>query len=447
LPIEFKGEKGMRIKIICPSLFDSNNQLVKLRRASSPPLSILYLAALTPREHDVSLVDEVVQSLDFEEPVDLVAITSATVAVRRAYQIADEFQRRKVRVVMGGIHATSLPNEALEHVDAVVLGEGDEIWPTVVKDAQQGALRRIYHGTRRESLANLPFPRFDLIDKSRYVRLPFRKTPIYPVQTARGCPHLCDFCSVSVFWGRKMRFRPVEDIVAEIRYSQADTIFFTDDNFLAHPRRTRELVEALTPLNIRYICQFDTLAHREPELIRAIARSGCFLAFVGFESIETRILADVNKPFNNPSQYPELIRLLHKNGINIYASFMIGFEHDDFDTARATADFLIDQKVSLASFFRLAPYAGTSLYDRFSQAGFLLDKTWWLRTGEIHSLVRFPEKAYSGEELSSSAMRRFFSLPSILKRFLPLSLFKIPFLGQNLYIHKQLKRFKGATIV
>jgi radical SAM superfamily enzyme YgiQ (UPF0313 family) len=437
----------MRIKIICPTLFDPNNHLVKLRRTSSPPLSILYLAGLTPPEHDVQLVDEVVQSLDFEEPVDLVGITSATVAVRRAYQIADEFRRRNVKVVMGGIHATSLPNEALAHVDTVVMGEGDEIWPTVLKDAQQGSLRRTYQGTPRESLEKLPFPRFDLVDKSKYVRLPFRKTTICPVQTARGCPHHCDFCSVSVFWGRKVRFRPVEDIVAEIRYSQADTIFFTDDNFLAHPRRTRELVEALTPLNIRYICQFDTLAYREPELIRAIARSGCFLAFVGFESLKTRILADVNKPFNNPSQYSELIRLLHKNGINIYASFMIGFEHDDFDTARTTADFLIDQKVSLASFFRLAPYAGTPLYDRLNQDGFLVDKTWWLRTGELNSLVKFPGKPYTAEELSSSAMRRFFSLSSILKRFFPLPLFKIPLLGQNLYIYKQLKRLKGATIV
>jgi radical SAM superfamily enzyme YgiQ (UPF0313 family) len=441
------GEQGMRVKIICPSSYDPNNQLIKLQLASSPPLSILYLAGLTPREHEVSVVDEVVQSVDFEEPVDLVAITSATVAVRRAYQIADEFRRRDVKVVMGGIHATSLPNEALEHVDTVVLGEGDEIWPKVLEAAQQGALRRVYQGTRRESLENLPFPRFDLVDRSRYVRFPFRKTPIFPIQTARGCPHLCDFCSVSVFWGRKLRFRPIKDIVAEIRSSQADTFFFTDDNFIAHPRRTRELVEAITPLNIRYICQIDTLAHREPELIRAIGRSGCFLAFVGFESLKTKDLTEVNKFFTNPSHYPELIRLLHKNGINVYASFMIGFEHDSPDTTLATANFLIDQKVSLASFFRLTPYSGTRLYDRLVRDGSLIDKTWWLRTGEIPSLVKYPGNTYTAEELSSLAMRRFFSLPSILKRFFPLPLFKIPLLGRNLFLRNKLKRFKWVTIV
>ena len=438
----------MRIKIICPTSFDPSNQLIKLRRASLPPLSILYLAGLTPREHDVSVVDESVQPLDFDGPVDLVAITSTTSATKRAYQIADEFRRRNVKVVMGGIHATMLPDEALVHVDAVVLGEAEDVWSKVLTDAQQGALQRTYQGTRRESLENLPFPRFDLVDHSKYLRLPFRKGPIIPVQTARGCPHLCDFCSVSNFWGMKMRFRPVDDVCAEIRYSGADTFLFTDDNFVAHPRRTQELAEALTPLNIRYICQMDSLAYRQPEVIRAIARSGCFLVFVGFESLNYKNLANVNKVFNHPPHYPDLIGVLHKHGINVYASFILGFEHDAPDTARATADFLIDQKVSLASFFRLTPYPGTRLYDRLARDGFLLDRTWWLKRGEgLQTLVRYPENPHTGEELSSLAMRRFFSLRSILKRFFPFPPFKIPLVGWNWYAYRKVKRFNKVTIL
>jgi radical SAM superfamily enzyme YgiQ (UPF0313 family) len=187
--------------------------------------------------------------------------------------------------------------------------------------------------------------------------------------------------------------------------------------------------------------------YRDPELIRAIARSGCFLTYVGFESLKSKNLAEVNKNFNDPSQYPEFIRLLHRNGINVYASFLIGFKDDDFDTAHATVDFLINQKVTLASFSRPCPYPGTALYDHLDQGGFLVDKSWWLRYGKLDALVRFPGKAYTGENLRSSAMQEFFSLPSILKRFFPFPLFKIPFLGHNWVIHRQLKRFKGLPII
>jgi radical SAM superfamily enzyme YgiQ (UPF0313 family) len=438
----------MRIKIISPTSIDPSNQLIKLRRATAPPLSIFHLAGLTPREHEVEVVDDTVQEPGFEDSVDLVALTSTTSAIKRAYQIAGEFRRRKVKVVMGGIHATMLPDEALEHADSVVLGEAEDVWPQVIADSQQGTLQRIYRGARRESLENLPFPRFDLLDHSKYIRLPFRKSPIIPIQTARGCPHLCDFCSVSKFWGRRMRFRPVDNVVAEIRASGADIFFFTDDNFVANPRRTLELAEALTPLNIRYICQIDSLAHRQPEVIRAIAQSGCFLAFVGFESLSVKTLNNANKVFNDPTHYADLIGILHKHGINVYASFIMGFEQDNLESARATVDFLIEQKVSLASFFRLTPYPGTGVYDRLARDGFLPDKTWWLKRGEgVPNVVLYPQNPHTGEELSSLSMRRFFSWSSILKRFFPFPPFKIPLLGLNWYTHQKVMRFNKNTIL
>jgi len=240
----------------------------------------------------------------------------------------------------------------------------------------------------------------------------------------------------------------VENVVAEIRSSGADTFFFTDDNFVAHPQRTLELAEALIPLNIRYICQIDSLAHRQPEVIRAIARSGCFLAFVGFESLNKKNLTDANKVFNEPSHYSELIEVLHKQRINVYASFIMGFEHDTPESALATVDFLVNQKVSLASFFRLTPYPGTGIYDRLARDGSLLDKSWWLKRGEgLPNVVRYPQNPNTGEELSSLAMRRFFSLRSVGKRFFPLLPFKVPLLGLNWYTHRKLKRFKKATIL
>ncbi len=226
-----------------------------------PPLSILYIAGLTPKEHDVKIVDECVQTIDFDEPVDLVGITSMTFTAKRAYQIADEFRKRNVKVIIGGIHASAVLEEALAYADTVVIGEADDLWETVLEDALNDELKSIYRSDQRPTLDNLPAPRFDLLDTAKYVRLPFRRSPNMPIQTARGCPFNCEFCSVSKFWGNKIRFRPVKDIVNEIALSKADTFFFTDDNFVANPQRTLELCEALIPLKIKYICQIDSLAY------------------------------------------------------------------------------------------------------------------------------------------------------------------------------------------
>jgi radical SAM superfamily enzyme YgiQ (UPF0313 family) len=169
---------------------------------------------------------------------------------------------------------------------------------------------------------------------------------------------------------------------------------------------------------------------------------------VGFESLNNKNLNNVNKAFNDPSYYPELISVLHAHGINVYASFIMGFEHDNPNSARATVDFLVGQKVSLASFFRLTPYPGTRLYDHLATEGFLLDRTWWLKRGEgLQNVVKYPGSPYTGEELSSLAMRRFFSLRSILKRFFPLKPYKIPLLGLNWYAYRKVKRFNKVTIL
>ena len=209
----------MRVKLICPTSYDLDNKLIKVKQATLPPLSILYLAGLTPKEHDVQVLDECVQPIDFDEAVDFVGITSMTFTAKRAYQIADEFRQRDVKVVMGGIHASSAVEEALEHADSVVIGEADDLWRKVLQDASDGNLQKTYTSKRRDQLENLPQPRFELLDTTKYIRLPFRQSPIMPIQTARGCPFDCEFCSVSGFWGKKMRFRPIKDVIDEISAS------------------------------------------------------------------------------------------------------------------------------------------------------------------------------------------------------------------------------------
>ncbi|UCB48814.1 MAG: B12-binding domain-containing radical SAM protein [Deltaproteobacteria bacterium] len=438
----------MRIKLICPTSYDLDNKLIKVRQATLPPLSILYLAGLTPKKHDVEVLDECVQAIDFDETVDLVGITCMTFTAKRAYQIADAFRERHVKVVMGGIHASSSVEEALEHADSVVIGEADDLWPKVLQDASNGNLEKTYTSKKRDSIDNLPRPMFELLDATKYIRLPFRRSPIIPIQSARGCPFDCEFCSVSRFWGKKVRFRPIRDVIEEISTSHADTLFFTDDNFIANAQRTLELCEALTPLGIKYICQIDSLAFRHPEIIEALKKSGCFMAFVGFESIYKNNLENVNKAFNEPDNYAKLIKMLHRNKISVYASIIFGFERDDPGKVRETVKFLIDEKVSLASFFRLTPFPGTRLFERLDQQGVLTDRKWWLkRGGGLGALIKYPDNPHTGEELTSMAMKYFYSWQSILKRFFPAKGFSLDVLPLNLQAYKRVRKYHKTTIL
>jgi len=407
----------MKVKLICPTFYTPNGNLFRPAKAMMPPLSPLFLAGLVPSPHTVSVVDEAVQSLDFDEPVDVVGITTTSINIRRAYEIADEYRRRGVAVVMGGIHVSMHPEEAQDHADAVVLGEAEDSWPEVLGDIERGTLRKSYRQPARDSLAGLPAPRYDLIAADRYVRPPFSDLPMLPVQTTRGCPHDCDFCSVTKFWGKRIRFRPIPEVVAEIKASGGRHIFFTDDNFFANPKRTRELCEALEPLKIRFMCQIDTTARQRDELVRAAARAGCFMAFIGIESLDPRSLAELNKQFNKPDEYAALIRMLRKNSIGVYASIMFGLEHDDSHTVESTVSFLIQNKVDLAVFFRLTPFPGTALFERMKARNQLVDDQWWLHLGTgIRSLVKYQDKPSISDALVTQANKRFYSMGSIARR-------------------------------
>ncbi len=414
----------MDIKLILPSFYDEHGRLVRAKKVFVPCLTLRYLAGLVPKGHRVTVVEESVEEINFNEKPDLVGISVQTFSVERAYDVAAEYRKRGVPVVLGGIHVTAVPEEAELHGDAVVVGEAEDSWPELIRDFENRKLKKRYEIPRRDALANLPLPRFDLLDPSKYIRPFSSRMPLIPIQTGRGCSHDCDFCATTKFYGEKLRHRPIEDIIKEIRNSGANTFFFVDDNLTAEYKWALEFFKAIKPLGIKFHCQMDTLIHHRPELVEQAAASGCFHAYVGFESQDPQVLRSVNKRFNQPEEYKEVFRLLNRHHIACYASFIVGFDNDTLEGAKYTVNFLVAQKAAFAAFFPLCPFPGTPLYERLKQANRLFLDDWWLHRNTLkekinHVGIKYSDGQSPGYVLSREALREFYSLSSIGRRFLP----------------------------
>lgn len=312
-----------------------------------PSLALPVVAALTPTDVDVEIEDEYLMDIDFENKADLVGITSMTTQAERAYQIADEFRRRGKPVVMGGIHVSALPEEAAQHCDSVVVGEAELLWERVITDFRKGGLQRVYRTDQRHNLRGLPVPRIDLLPLHRY------SIPVIPVQTSRGCPHRCDFCIVTEFFGGTYRFRPVDEVVREIEIQKAlfkekrkKIIFFADDNIAANRVHAKELFKALIPLKIPWGCQCTLNITDDPQLLDLAAESGCIHMFIGIETINAASLKSVNKSFNRVEKYEKALETLRQRGIHVEASMIVGFDEDREDIFDTMLAFLTRNKLS-----------------------------------------------------------------------------------------------------
>jgi len=261
---------------------------LRFEKLMTPTRALPYIAALTPPEFDVSIVDDSLGEIDFDADVDLVGITSLLPQVPRLLEIADEFRRRGVPVIAGGVGASSVPDTVLPHVDSLVVGEADETWPSVLEDFRAGRLQRVYRAAGYFSMEGMPVPRFDLLNPRGYMRSTRASSGSglsrIPIETSRGCPHGCAFCYVSRHFGRKVRFRPIEDVVREVQCFPGSYVFFVDDNIAADPERAKRLFRALIPLKIRWVGQFSVLAARDEELLDLAGASGCLNAFIALLS-------------------------------------------------------------------------------------------------------------------------------------------------------------------
>ena len=380
------------------------------------PLCFAVLKSLTPADVDVKFFDERLEAIPFDQPADLVALTVETYTARRAYQIAARFRHRGVPVVMGGYHPTFLPEETLEHADAVVKGDAEGIWGQLLRDAQNGSLQPVYESPTFLPLDGL-MPDRSIFEGKKYA-------PMGLVQYSRGCKFNCSFCSIRAFYGRSLRQRPVEDVVEDIRRSGRRHIFLVDDNLFVDVNKARELFEALVPLKIFWSCQVSIDIARDSELVKLMARSGCISALIGFESLDPASLKEIKKGWNVKWQsYDDAIDVFKNAGIMLYGTFVFGCDNDTADSLDASVDFAIKNKFLLANFNPLTPMPGAPLYDRMKKEGRLLHDRWWLDPKFSYGDATLLPKNMTADQLTEgcfAARTKFNTVYSILKRMLDL---------------------------
>lgn len=377
-----------------------------------PQMSLALLASLTPPEIDISITDELVQPIDFDKEADLVGITVNTKTARRAYEIADEFRSRSVPVVLGGIHPIVARHEAVQHANAIVLGEAEGKWMRLLEDFRNGSLKTVYSSDKFPSLELSPFPRRELFQSDKY-------DTVNLVQTSRGCPYACHFCSVSSLYGKGVRLRPVDNVIAEIKTLKGNKLFFVDDNIVGRTGYAKQLFTRLIPLKKKWIGQASITVANKKEMLKLLHKSGCEGLFVGFETNSIDTLEEIGKIQNINTNYFESVKKLHDNGISILGSFMVGFDNDDKSCFENLLEFVVTSKIDVVDISILTPYPGTVLYERLKAQKRLINDKWWLKY--YADEVVYKPKLMTREELFQgriSTLREIYKIGPTLKRWI-----------------------------
>jgi radical SAM superfamily enzyme YgiQ (UPF0313 family) len=429
----------VKIDIIHPAHYRDNGTLVQAKRwfdrlgAYLPHLGPPLLAALTPERHEVRLVEEYLEDIDFNTDADVIALSGQIMQYDRVVDLSRKFRALGKKTVLGGYLPSMLPDRVEGLFDAIVIGEGDEVWPRILDDIEHNRLQSRYRSSPLPDISNLPTPRYDLIKKDRIV--------VYPVQATRGCPFTCQYCSIAAVHQGSYRQRPVDQIVRDVEATRSRNINFCDDNLCEDVHFADRLFTAMKGAPIRWGTQTTINVARHPALLKKARESGCVLMALGVETLSAKNLKDVQKTFHAVDKYAESLQRVMDAGISPHALIIFGLPDDDGSTFHATVEYLEKLKVPITQFFILTPYPGSPTGDKIWQSGKVFD--------ERLSHLREPYVVYKPERLEPEKLREgwwnaveeFYSLRSILKRVVfrrrPLNLWVN--LGTNLYYWSKVK--------
>lgn len=353
----------MKILFIQPSPYGSDHRPVKKKRLYFVGLALPLLAALTPDEWQVEICLETIEEIPFDTDADIIALSGMGHSIVRSLDLAREFRARGKTVVMGGYMVSLMPEEAGKHCDAVVIGDAELVWAKVLEDYRSGCLQPRYEQRLQE--LDPPLPRYELLLEKNI-------GDFLPVQAGRGCPKSCSFCSVHCLYRNRYYQRPVEAVMRDIHYVQElgfRKFLLLDDNILAGPAYLLRLCEKIKPLKMTWYSQCSIDIARHPDLLKAVAKSGCRVLSFGLESISKESLAAMDKSWADPSQYPTMIRAIQDAGIDVSTEMVVGADGDTKESIARTADFIRDNKIVVPRFYILTPIPGTDFYAQMLEQG------------------------------------------------------------------------------